>query len=493
MNYLGTALIVLPALTGLTAYLLPEPRSQGLASILGSLLTFVAAMVVAARVFTGGGAFFEWGTALRVDALSAYLIVLTGLLTTLAALYTPAYLGTEVRHGAVPARRLRAYYLWFHVFVGTMFWALTANNVGMMWAAVEATTLASTFAVGFYRKPHSLEAAWKYMIICSVGLAFALLGTAVTYAAVLKATGADAGSLVWTDLAGIAPHLDPRLMKLAFGLVLVGYGTKAGLAPMHTWLPDAHSQAPSPVSATLSGVLLGVAFYAILRFFVLVNSALGAGYAGHLLLAFGLLSMAVAVPFTVVQKDLKRLLAYSSIEHIGIIAVGIGLGGPLGVFGALYHLFFHGIGKGLMFFSAGEITQAYHTRNIRRIRGVLKVAPVAGIALVAGMMAITGTPPFALFISEFSVAGAAFGSGLTWVGVLFLLMVAIIFGAFLYHIGPMAFGRPVGSIGSRLTTANRAGNFVMVFCLVLLLVGGLFVPAGVRDILTQVSRVLGVG
>ncbi|MCL5677096.1 MAG: hydrogenase 4 subunit F, partial [Firmicutes bacterium] len=308
-NYLGTALVAAPLLTAAAAYLPRTPGRQGSVSLLGSTLTLLLSTAIAVRVFSGGP-LVEWGGALRVDALSAYLILLTGLLTTLAAFYTPSYLAAEVRHGAVAPGRLRRYYFWFHVFAGTMFWALTANNLGMMWAAIEATTLASAFAVGFYGKPHSLEAAWKYMIICSVGLAFALLGTAVTYAAVLGASGGMEGTLDWSDLVPLAGRLDPRLMKLAFGLVLVGYGTKAGLAPMHTWLPDAHSQAPSPISATLSGVLLAVAFQAILRFYVLVNGAVGAGFAGNLLLGFGLLSMAIAVPFTAVQQDLKRLLAY---------------------------------------------------------------------------------------------------------------------------------------------------------------------------------------
>lgn len=492
-NYLGTALVVAPVLTGLAAFLPGTTRSQGRVSLAGSALTFVLSTIVAIKVFTAGP-LAEWGNALRVDALGAYLILLAGLLTTLAAFYTPAYLETEVRHGLVAARSLRRYYLWFHLFVGTMFWALTANNLGMMWAAVEATTLASAFAVGFYGKPHSLEAAWKYMIICSVGLAFALLGTAVTYAAALNAPGVPEGTLAWSDLVAVAGRLNPSLMKLAFGLVLVGYGTKAGLAPMHTWLPDAHSQAPSPISATLSGVLLAVAVQAILRFYVLVNGAVGPGFAGKLLVGFGLLSMATAVPFTAVQRDLKRLLAYSSIEHMGIVALGIGLGGPYGLFGALYHLFFHGIGKGLLFFSAGQVTQAYGTRHMKRIRGALKVAPVAGLGLFLGTLAITGTPPFALFLSEFSVAAAAFSSGRTWIGLLFLAIMAVIFGAFLYHVGHMVFGEPAGRV--RLAPPARgstSASVVIVVSLVALVAGGLFVPATVRNVVAQVGQVLGVG
>lgn len=492
MNYLVTALIAAPVLTGLAAYLPRSARAQAGASLVGAALTLVLSAAVSFRALTAGP-LAEWGGALRVDALGAYLILLAGLLTTLAAFYTPSYLAAEVRHGLAAPGGLRRYFLWFHLFVGTMFWSLTANNLGMMWAAVEATTLASAFAVGFYGKPHSLEAAWKYMIIGSVGLAFALLGTAVTYAAVLNAPGAPEGTLAWSDLVSLASRLDPSLMKLAFGLVLVGYGTKAGLAPMHTWLPDAHSQAPSPVSATLSGVLLAVAFQAILRFYVLVNGAVGPGFASNLLIGFGLLSMAMAVPFTAIQRDLKRLLAYSSIEHMGIIALGIGLGGPYGLFGALYHLFFHGIGKGLLFFSAGEVTQAYRTRRMGRIRGGLKVTPVAGVGLFLGTLAITGTPPFALFLSEFSVAAAAFTTGRPWVGVLFLAIVAVIFGAFLYHVGHLVFGEPAGRL--RLAPPAQASGpagVIIAVCLAFLVAGGLFVPAVARDVLAQVGQVLGV-
>ncbi|MGE5509551.1 MAG: hydrogenase 4 subunit F [Chitinophagales bacterium] len=506
MEYAATALIAAPAVTAGLAFLRRTPRWKGLASQGGALVTLFLSWWLAAGVLTGR-THLEWGGALRVDALSALLIALIGLVTTIAALASPRYLAGEQAHGAAGKGDLSGYYVWFHLFVATMFMVVTTDNLGLMWAAIEATTLASAFMVGFYRKPHALEAAWKYVILCTVGIALALLGTAVTYAAALKLAGSAPATLSWSRLAGLAQHLDPRLMKLAFILVVVGYGTKAGFAPLHTWLPDAHSQAPSPVSAMLSGVLLSCALYAILRFYALVNAAVGVGFAGNLLLGFGLFSMLVAVPFMALQTDLKRLLAYSSIEHVGVIAAGLGVGGPLGVAGALYHLFFHGIGKSLLFLSAGEVVRAYHTRRMHRVRGVLKRLPLPGVALLAGTLAITGTPPSALFVSEWSIVTAAFGRGKAWAGALFLAAVAVIFGALLYHVGRMVFGEPPAYLRARWAAGAReaaasaeAGAtgwgpleaFLAVFCLVALLAGGLFVPGPVWGVLTRIGRVLGV-
>ncbi|MBI3990690.1 MAG: hydrogenase 4 subunit F, partial [Candidatus Omnitrophica bacterium] len=307
-----------------------------------------------------------------------------------------------------------------------------------LWVAIEMTTLISAFLVGFYNTKNSVEAAWKYIIICSVGIIFALLGTILFSYAFSASDGIK--SLNWHDMAASAGKLDKNILKIAFIFILVGYGTKAGIAPMHTWLPDAHSQAVAPVSALLSGVLLKTAVYAILRFGIIVINGVGFQYFSNLMILLGLISLFVSSSFILVQKDLKRLLAYSSIEHIGIISIGFGLGGPLGFIGAFLHIFNHAVTKSLMFFGAGDIVNAYKKHNMKSIHGVIKALPFTGIMALLGVFALAGFPPFSIFISEIFILIAAFTKGSYVVGGLLLLFLAIIFGAFIYHFGKMLFG-----------------------------------------------------
>ena len=300
------------------------------------------------------------------------------------------------------------------------------------------TTLVSAFLVGFYNTKESVEAAWKYIIICSMGIVFALLGT-ILFAYAYSLSGC-AKSLNWSDMVSCAGKMDKNILKIAFIFILVGYGTKAGLAPMHTWLPDAHSQAVAPISALLSGVLLKTAIYAILRFGIIIIKGVGFAYFAHLMILLGVISLIVSSGFILVQKDLKRLLAYSSIEHIGIISIGFGLGTPLACAGALLHVFNHAVTKSFMFFGAGNIVSIYRKHNMNAIRGVIKILPFTGMMMFLVVFALTGFPPFSLFISEMMIIIAAFAKGAYLTGSILLLFLAIIFGAFIHHFGKMLFG-----------------------------------------------------
>jgi hydrogenase-4 component F len=305
--------------------------------------------------------------------------------------------------------------------------------------------------------------------------------------------GEASDALNWTVLRAAAPRLDPALIKLAFVFILIGFGTKAGLAPMHTWLPDAHSQAPTPVSALLSSVLLNCAVYGILRYHMVASAVLGPDFSGTLLIGFGLLSVAVAVPFILVQRDLKRLLAYSSVEHMGIVVLAIGIGGPLGLFGGLLHLLNHALAKALLFFTAGTLSQRYGTLQLSRMRGAIQVAPLAGTLLLLGGFAIVGSPPFNIFLSEFSILSAGFTRRVEWVSLLFLACIALIFAGMLFHLGRIVWGAPPPEADGAAAPAparprRRPLELLLPLVLAVPIVGlGLYVPPPLTDVLQRVA------
>jgi len=354
--------------------------------------------------------------------------------------------------------------LLFNLFCFSMFCVPAMNHLGMLWVAIEMTTLISAFLVGFYNSKESVEAAWKYIIICSVGIIFALLGT-ILFSYVFSNSGLSK-SLNWSDMAPVAHILDKNILKVAFIFILVGYGTKAGLAPMHTWLPDAHSQAVAPISALLSGVLLKTAIYAILRFGIIIIKSGELIYFMHLMTIFGVVSLIISSGLILVQKDLKRLLAYSSIEHIGIISIGFGLGSPLAISAAILHIFNHAVTKSLMFFGAGNIVKAYKKHNMNAISGVIKVLPFTGIIMFLGMFALTGFPPFSIFISELMIIIAAFNKGAYFIAVLLLIFLGIVFGGFIYHFSKILFGNlPKGMVKQGEPLSGKLA-FLFLFSLI---------------------------
>jgi hydrogenase-4 component F len=334
-----------------------------------------------------------------------------------------------------------------------------------------------------------LEAAWKYIIICTVGIVLALFGIVLLYLAAIPLIGGGNDALNWTVLMQIGHNLDPKLVKLAFVFILVGYGTKVGLAPMHTWLPDAHSQAPSPVSAMLSGVLLNCAFYGILRIHMISSTTLGSGFSSNLLLIFGIISVATALPFIMIQKDIKRLLAYSSIEHMGIIAAAVGIGGKLGVFGAFLHMLNHALTKSTLFFAAGNVTQHYRTKRIDKIRGTLTATPVSGTVLLLGLLAIAGAPPFSIFLSEVAIFSAGFLQERYWETGLMLALIALAFAGIIHAAIKMSFGAVPNRVRTKEKGILRSVILIVPLCLVLIL--GVYIPPPLEGCLEQIVHILG--
>lgn len=482
-------LLAIPVTTGLACRILPSDPWREHVNAAGATATLVAGVALVARVFTDGPV-LAGGDLLYVDALGALLIAVIVVVGFLGALYSIGYLRRDVEHGKVPAGQLGWYYLGYHAFLWTMLVTSVVNNVGLLWVAIEATTLVSALLVGFYRTRAALEAAWKYLVLCTVGITFALFGVLLTYYASARTLGEGAG-LTWTTLAENASRLDPDLMKLAFVFVLVGFGTKAGFAPLHNWLPDAHSQAPSPVSAVLSGVLLKCGLYGVIRFYLLVSAAVSPEFSSNLMLGFGLLSVIVAVPFILVQSDLKRLLAYHSVEHIGLITTAIGLGGPMGLYAGLLHLFNHAMAKSLLFFVAGNLSQRYGTTQMARIRNAVQAMPATGLLLLLGTFAITGVPPFAIFVTEFGIVGAGFARGDFAVGIVLIAAIAIVFAGAFGHALEMAFGRTRRNLAP--VTIGPFGAVALAVPATFMVTLGLSVPPVISQAIQQVVTIFNGG
>jgi len=493
------AILIIPIVTAIVCYLLKRPRLIGYASLAGAVSLALYALPtitesVSAPVAAMDGAF-------SLDALSGYIMALVIFLSLASAIYSISYLEHELETGLIELRGVRRYYGLLHLFIFTMLLVTMANNLAIMWIGIEATTIVSALLIGlgFHKRPLAVEAAWKYIILCTVGITFALLGTFITYYASTAVMGTE-GALNWTVLKQVAPRLNPETMKLAFIFVLVGYGTKAGLAPVHNWLPDAHSQAPSPISALLSGILLNTAFYGIMRFVSIVQPSTGEVFTGNLLIIFGLISMGISAIFILVQENYKRLLAYSSIEHMGIISLGVGIGGPIGIYGSLLHILNHALAKPLMFFASGRIQSRFGSTNIANVSGVLSSMPLLGTLTFIGALSLSGTPPFNIFVSEFTVLKAGVDKGLWPVVAIFLLFVVIVFYGVLSGFGKMLFGRPDTANRSAerhhpaagLNAGNVLSTGIMIVMAILVIVMGFNVPAFIDATIRTCVQVVGV-
>ncbi|MBI5399057.1 hydrogenase 4 subunit F [Candidatus Saganbacteria bacterium] len=464
-------ILLLPIIMALLSLLIRNNKLRAIITSLGSLLGLICSISLGYQYLFVYSPITLFNL-IYVDALSLFFVFTISVVAAAAALYSQGYIEQELEKRLLTLKQAKYYYILFNLFVFSMLLVTVVNNLGLMWVAIELTTLLSAFLVGFHNTKNSVEAAWKYIIICSVGIILALLGTIFFSYAFLFATGFK--SLNWTELMAQAAKLDPNLVKIAFIFILVGYGTKAGLAPMHTWLPDAHSQAISPISALLSGVLLKTAIYAILRYSLIVNLCVGSAFSSHLFILFGMLSLIVSAGFVLVQKDIKRLLAYSSLEHIGIIIFGFGVGGPLGIYGALLHIFNHAVTKSLLFFGAGNIVNEFASHNMRQMRGALKALPFTGFMVLIGLFALAGFPPFSVFFSEFMILMAAFTQNHFILGGALLLLIVIVFSALIYHFSRVLFGeKPKG-----MATANEpfVGKMAFGFLLVFILIVGWSAP-----------------
>jgi hydrogenase-4 component F len=452
--------------------------------VLALAIALVAAVLIVADVAQGQRLFLldSW---LIVDPLGCIflgLVVVVGLLT---GLYSIGYLRHDIERGEITATDLSRYYGFFHLFLFTMVLVVTSNNLVMMWVSIEATTLTSVFLVGFYGRRTSLEAAWKYVVICTVGVAFGLYGTVLVFANANAVLANSQTAILWTEVVNHAVSLDPATIPIAFAFVLIGFGTKAGLVPMHTWMPDAYSEAPSPSSALLTAALANCALLVIIRYAVITSGAIGPDFPEKLFLIFGILSIGIAAPLIFVQRDLKRLLAYSSVENMGLIAVGLGLGGPLGVSAALLHAMNHGLAKTLMFCCSGNVLMKYGTRNLDAVRGVLRVAPVSGFLLIAGALALAGAPPFNIFVSEFLTVTAGIKAGYAWLMVVCLLLLTVVLAAFTRFIG----GSILGPAPERVRVGDP-GTLILAplgLALALVLLMGLHIPAPIAQVLAQAT------
>lgn len=402
-----------------------------------SFLTFVAAMLLAALTVAHGPS-FALGKLFFVDPLNVFLVALTAFVGWTTSIFSRPYMRIERDRGRMTASRMRLYHSMYQLFMFAMLLALTTNNMGILWVAMEAATLATVLLVSVYRTAASLEAAWKYFILCGVGIAQALFGTILLYLAASRQLGGS-DALLWSSLNTVKASLDPTIVSLAFVFLLIGYGTKVGLVPMHNWLPDAHAEGPTPISAVLSGLLLNVALYAVLRCKVLADGALGNGLPGRMLIGFGLVSVLVATFALFRQRDVKRLFSYSSIEHMGLMTFAFGLGGPAATFAGLLHMTVHSLIKSAVFFTVGHAVQKTGTQIMDDIRGLLRVSPVVGWGLMLGALAILGMPPFGVFASEFLILTTTMAR-LPWAAPFLLLALAVAFAAIFARVQAMVFG-----------------------------------------------------
>jgi hydrogenase-4 component F len=449
-----------------------------------SLATLAAAALLTVRVVRDGP-MLALDEQFFVDPFNVFLVALTAFVAFTTALFSRPYMRIEEHHGRVNAARLRLYHSAYQLFTFTMMLCLLANNVGILWVAMEGATLSTVLLVSLYRTPASLEAAWKYFILCSVGIAQALFGVILLYFAAEKVLGAGGTALLWTHLYGVREQLEPTVLSLAFVFLLVGFGTKVGLVPLHNWLPDAHAEGPTPISAVLSGLLLNVALYAVVRSKVLVDGALGREFSGNLMMGFGLVSVVVAAFFLSRQRDIKRMFAYSSVEHMGIMTFAFGMGGPVAAFAGLLHMTVHSLTKSAIFFTVGHASQKTGTQSMGDIRGLIRSNPTIGWGLALGSLAILGMPPFGVFTSEFMILTAAMHEH-SWATPFLLVALGVAFAAIFGKVQPMVFGE---TSARRLPHPPALAPVFVHLALVLLL--GLYIPPYLVEWYRQAARLIG--
>ncbi|HEY7230211.1 MAG TPA: hydrogenase 4 subunit F [Pseudolabrys sp.] len=473
-----TGVLIIPAAAAVLLALLPGYRLTARLNVLAALLTFVTAssMFVVEPVS---------GTYLLVDDLNKVFIVLTTFVGFTTSVFSASYIGHEIETGRLTPRFVRFYHAMYQALMFAMNLALVANNIGLMWVAIEMATLTTVLMVGIYRTHEALEAAWKYFILGSVGIALALFGTILVYMAARPVIGEGVDAMVWSVLMGRAAQFDPALLNVAFIFLLLGYGTKVGLAPLHAWLPDAHAEGPTPISAVLSGLLLNVALYALLRFKMLLALNPAAIAPGPLMVIMGLISCVFAAFMLYRRRDIKRMFAYSSIEHMGIIVFAFGMGGALANFAGLLHMTMHSLTKSAIFFAVGHIAQVKGTQKIADMGGLTVTNPVLGWGLVLGVVAIAGLPPLGIFMSEFLVLSSSFARE-PWLAIILAFGILVALGGLFLRLNAIAFGEPRGP------TAKAEASYVPMFAhLALVFMVGIYMPAPLVKGFENVARLLG--
>lgn len=474
-----------PVLAGVFARARRDP-SRTAQWITVAAAAIILATGVGAATLTVDGDALTGGSVLRIDALSAFMLIVIGSVGVIATWASVSFVDGEIASGAVTSSEIRRYTTLVPVFLAAMVLAVQANNLGVLWAAVEATTIITAFLVGHRRSRRSVEATWKYVIICSVGIALAYLGTILVYYAARQTSIPAHAALDWTQLAAHAGELDQGVMRIAFALVVLGYGAKAGMVPLHSWLPDAYSQSPAPVTALMSGVLSPVAVYALIRFRVIAVESLDPSFIRALLLTTALVSLGLATLLIIAQRDYLRLIAYSSIEHMSLAVLGLAVGTPLALAAILLHLLGHGLGKAALFCSAGQVLASEQTTRIAEVRGLLARRPALAATFGVGFLALLGLPPFSLFVSEVGLARAAADAGLGWVIAIALTLLVIIFVAITAHLTPMLLGHSPDS--TRGTVAVGSTTPLVVGLVTLAVLG---IVAWPLERLLQAASIIG--
>lgn len=472
-------ILLVPVIAGGMLAVLPGYRLTSRLNVGASLLTFVIALTLLWAERPAPGAY------LLVDDLNIVFIVLNTFVGFTASVFSAGYIAHELETGRLTPTFLRFYHAMYQIMMFGMNLAFVSNNIGLMWVAVELATLTTVLMVGLYRTPEALEAAWKYFILGSVGIALALFGTILVYMAAQPVVGEGGEAMVWTTLVANAAAFDPALLNLAFVFLILGYGTKVGLAPLHAWLPDAHAEGPTPISAVLSGLLLNVALYAVLRFKILLTASPGALAPGPLMIVLGLISLIFAALMLYRRRDIKRMFAYSSIEHMGIIVFAFGMGGPLANFAGLVHMVMHSLTKSAIFYAVGHIAQVKGTQRMAEIQGLTASHPVLGWGLVAGVAAIAGMPPMGVFMSEFLVVSSTFARE-PLLAIPLVLGLLLAFGALLLRVTGLAFGEPRGGMG-RIDGAHLP----MFAHLALVFMAGFYLPPPLVAWFRHVATLLG--
>ncbi len=473
-----TAILVIPAASAILLALLPGYRLTARLNVLAVFLTFLAALSLLVERPALGGYLF-------VDDLNVVFVVLGTFVGFTTSAFSASYIAHELEIGRLTPAYLRFYHAMYQALMFSMNLGLLANNIGLMWVAIELATLTTVLMVGIYRTHQALEAAWKYFILGSVGIALALFGTILVYMAARPVIGEGHDAMVWTSLMEKSKDFSPDMLNLAFVFLMLGYGTKVGLAPLHAWLPDAHAEGPTPISAVLSGLLLNAALYAVLRFKMLLAANTAAIAPGPLMVTLGLLSLIFAGFMLYRRRDIKRLFAYSSIEHMGLITFAFGMGGPLANFAGLLHMTMHSLTKSAIFFTVGHISQVKGTQKMSEIRGLTVSHPLLGWGLVVGVVAIAGLPPLGIFMSEFLIVSSTFArEPLLALPLVFGILIAL--GALFLRLSDVAFGKPTGSMAP-----VKASRLPFIAHLALVLAAGIYLPGPLVTWFQNVARLLG--
>jgi hydrogenase-4 component F len=473
-----TGLLLIPAVAAVLLALLPDYRLTARLNVLATAATLICAFSLLVRRP-------QPGTYLLIDDLNGTFVVLTTFVGFTTSVFSASYIGHELETGRLTPPFVRFYHAMYQVLMFAMNLALIANNIGLMWVAIELATLTTVLMVGIYRTHEALEAAWKYFILGSIGIALALFGTILVYMAARPVVGEGLDAMEWTVLVSRAGGFDPALLDLAFVFLLLGYGTKVGLAPLHAWLPDAHAEGPTPISAVLSGLLLNVALYALLRFKMLLAANAAALAPGPLMVTLGLLSLVFAAFMLYRRRDIKRMFAYSSIEHMGIITFAFGMGGPLANFAGLLHMTMHSLTKSAIFFAVGHVTQVKGTQRIADMGGLTETHPVLGWGLILGVVAIAGLPPLGIFMSEFLVVSSTFARE-PLLALVLVFGILVGFAGLFLRLNSIAFGEPRGS------NAKAKASYVPTFAhLALVLAAGIYLPPALVTWFENVAKLLG--